>query len=341
MFIGATETLSDKRVLTKPFPRLTYQEAMDRFGTDRPDMRFGVELFDASDLVAASGFRVFSEAVASGGQVKGICAPGCATYSRRQLDELTDLAREHGAVGLAWLALQETEAGSPQVRSSFAKFLTDAEVQALIVRSGAKPGDLVLLVADQPTIVAEALSALRLELAERLALRDPAVLGYCWIIDFPLFVWNAEEARWDPSHHLFTSPMPEDVPLLDTDPGAARGQQYDLVCNGYEIAGGSIRIHQREIQEKVFELIGLDLETARERFGHMLEAFEYGTPPHGGIAPGIDRLAMLLSGEPNIREVMAFPKSQKAADLMAGAPSPVDAQQLEELHLCLLQEHQA
>jgi aspartyl-tRNA synthetase len=339
MFIGATEALSDRRVLAKPFPRLTYHEAMDRFGTDRPDMRFGMELFDASDLVAASGFRVFSEAVASGGQVKGICAPDCAHYSRKQLDELTDLAREHGAGGLAWLALQEIAEGTPQVRSSFAKFLTDAEVQALVARAGAQPGALVLLVADQPTVVAEALSALRLELGDRLGLRDPAVLGYCWIIDFPLFVWNAEEARWDPSHHLFTSPMPEDAPLLDTDPGAARGQQYDLVCNGYEIAGGSIRVHRREIQEKVFELIGLDLETARERFGHMLEAFEYGTPPHGGIAPGIDRLTMLLSGEPNIREVMAFPKSQKAADLMAGAPSPVDPEQLQELHLCLLEEN--
>jgi len=304
-------------------------------------MRFGMELFDASDLVATSGFRVFSDTVASSGQVKGICAPGCADYSRKQLDELTELAREHGAVGLAWLALQETAGSEPQVRSSFARFLTDVEVQALIARSGAKSGDLVLLVADQPMIVAEALNALRLEFGERLELRDPAVLGYCWIVDFPLFVWNPEETRWDPSHHLFTSPMPEDIPLLDTDPGAARGQQYDLVCNGYEVAGGSIRIHRRAIQGKGFELIGLDLETARERFGHMLEAFEYGTPPHGGIAPGIDRLAMLLSGEPNIREVMAFPKSQRAADLMAGAPSPVDAEQLQELHLCLIQEDQA
>jgi aspartyl-tRNA synthetase len=308
---------------------------MDRFGTDRPDLRFGMELFDVSDLVADSGFRVFSSTVASGGQVKGICAAGCADYSRRQIEELTELVQEHGAKGLASLALQESDAGEPQVRSSFGKFLSDAQVQALVARAQAKPGDLLLLVADQAATVAEALSHLRLELGERLALRDPDVLAYCWIIDFPLFTWNKEDSRWDPSHHLFTAPMPEDIPLLESDPGAARGQQYDLVCNGYEIAGGSIRIHQRQVQEKVFELIGLDLEEAKQRFGHMLEAFEYGTPPHGGIAPGIDRSVMLLAGEPNIREVMAFPKSQKAADLMAGAPSPVGPEQLQELHLCL------
>ncbi len=328
MFIGAVEELSDKRLLTKPFPRLSYQEALERFGTDRPDLRFEMELFDVSDLVADSGFRVFSAAVASGGQVKGICAPGCAGYSRKQLDELAELARSYGARGLAWLAVREEG-----VRSSFAKFIDEQTLTAMIERGGAQTGDLLLFVADQPAVVAETLANLRLELGERLGLRDPDVLAFCWIIDFPLFEWNTDENRWDPSHHLFTAPMPQDLPLLDSDPGAARGQQYDLVCNGYETAGGSIRIHQREIQEKVFELIGLDLEQARERFGHMLEAFEYGTPPHGGIAPGIDRLTMLLAGEPNIREVMAFPKSQKAADLMSGAPSPVEPEQLQELHL--------
>jgi aspartyl-tRNA synthetase len=335
LFTEITEKLSDKRLLAKPFPCLSYREVMDHFGTDRPDLRFGLELFDVSDQVAQSDFRVFSATVAAGGQVKGICAPGCADYSRRQIDELTELVKEKGAKGLAWLALRQSDTGA-SVRSSFSKFLSQAELDALIERAGAQPGDLVLLVADRPSIVAEALSHLRLELGDRLGLRDPDVLAFCWILDFPLFERNEEEKRWDPSHHLFTSPMPEDVPLLDTDPGAARGQQYDLVCNGYEIAGGSIRIHQREIQEKVFELIGLDLTEARERFGHMLEAFEFGTPPHGGIAPGIDRIVMLLAGEPNIREVMAFPKSQKAADLMAGAPSPVEPEQLQELHLSLL-----
>jgi aspartyl-tRNA synthetase len=332
MVVGIVEELSDLSLLRKPFPRLTYQEAMDRFGTDRPDMRFGMELFDASDLVAESTFKVFSHTIANNGQVKGICAEGCAGYSRKQIDELTELVKEQGAKGLAWLALQETDSGE-QIRSSFAKFLSETETQALIERAPAKPGDLLLFVADQPATVAEALSHLRLELGERLGLRDPNVLAWCWIIDFPLFIWNEEETRWDPSHHLFTAPMPEDVSLLYTDPGAARGQQYDLVGNGYEIGGGSIRIHQREVQEKVFELIGLDLEQAKERFGHMLEAFEFGTPPHGGIAPGIDRLVMLLAGEPNIREVMAFPKTQKAADAMAGAPSPVEPEQLKELHL--------
>jgi aspartyl-tRNA synthetase len=337
MVTGIVEELSDKRLLAKPFPRLSYQETMRRFGSDRPDMRFGMELFDVSDLVAASGFKVFSSTVANGGQVKGICAEGCAGYSRKQIDELTELAQEQGAKGLAWLALQATDQGT-QIRSSFAKFLSETETQAIITRAQAKPGDLLLLVAGQPPMVAEALSHLRLELGERLGLRDPDVLAYCWIIDWPLFTWNEQESRWDPSHHLFTAPMPEDVPLLDTDPGAARGQQYDLVGDGYEIGGGSIRIHRREVQEKVFELIGLDLAQAKERFGHMLEAFEYGTPPHGGIAPGIDRMVMLLAGEPNIREVMAFPKSQKAADLMAGAPSAVEPEQLEELGLCLMDQ---
>ncbi|HEY74547.1 MAG TPA: aspartate--tRNA ligase [Thermoflexia bacterium] len=329
LMIGIVEECSERRLATKPFPRLTYAEAMDRYGTDKPDLRFGMELVEISDLVAESGFRIFRQTVASGGQVKGIRVPGCATYSRRQIDELTELAKKEGAAGLAWLAL--TEGG--KVRSSFAKFLSEGETERILDRMGAEPGDLLLFVADQPPTVAAALSALRLELGERLGLRDPEVLAFCWIVDFPLFEWNEEENRWDPSHHLFTAPMPEDLPLLDTDPGAARGQQYDLVCNGEEIAGGSIRIHQREVQEKVFGLIGLDLEEARERFGHMLEAFEYGTPPHGGIASGIDRLVMLLAGETSIREVMAFPKTGQAVDLMANAPSPVEPEQLEELHL--------
>ncbi len=329
LMIGLVEACTDLRLKTKPFARLTYAEAMARYGTDKPDLRFGMELVDVSDLVAESGFRIFRRAVAEGGQVKGLRAPGCATYSRRQIDELTELAKKEGAAGLAWLALPQ----GGEVRSSFIKFLAEGEIQALLERVEAQPGDLLLFVADRPPVVAAVLSALRLELGERLGLRDPQVLAFGWVIDFPLFEWNEEENRWDPSHHLFTAPMPEDLPLLDTDPGAARGQQYDLVCNGEEIAGGSIRIHRRDVQEKVFRLIGLDLETARARFGHMLEAFEYGTPPHGGIAAGIDRLVMLLAGESSIREVMAFPKTGQAVDLMADAPSPVEPEQLEELHL--------
>ena len=329
MMIGIIETCSDRKPLAKPFSRLTYEEAMRRFGTDRPDLRFGMELVDVSDLVAESGYGIFSKAVASGGRVKGLCASDCGSYSRRQVDELAELAQQEGAKGLAWLALGE----DGEVRSSFAKYLAEHEVAAIVERLDAHAGDLLLFVADQPKVVNATLNGLRLELGKRLGLRDRGVLALCWVIDFPLFEWDEEGQRWDPSHHLFTAPMLGDLPLLETDPGAARGQQYDLVCNGEEIAGGSIRIHRRDVQEKIFELIGLDAEVARERFGHMLEAFEYGTPPHGGIAPGIDRLVMLLAGEPNIREVIAFPKTQQAADLMAGAPSPAEDRQLDELHI--------
>ncbi len=326
---GVIEDCSDRQLLTKPFPRLTHAEAMRRFGTDRPDMRFGMELTDISDLAAECGFGIFSRTVAGGGKVRGIRAPGCGTYSRRQVDELTELAQKEGAKGLAWLALGPED----KVRSSFVKFLAEEEVTAIVERMGAEPGDLVLFVADRPVVVNAALSALRLELGERLGLCDRKVLACCWVLDFPLFDWNEDEQRWDPCHHLFTAPVEEDLALLDTDPGAARGQQHDLVINGEETGGGSVRIHKRDVQEKVFELIGLDADVAQERFGHMLEAFEFGTPPHGGIAPGIDRFVMLLAGEPNIREVIAFPKTQQAADLMAGAPSPAEPKQLEELHI--------
>ena len=331
MFTRLVEEVSDRTLVTKPFPRLSYAEAMRRYGTDKPDLRYGLEIADLSDLVAGAGFRVFSEAVAAGNPVRAICAPGCGAYSRKQLDELESIAKEAGAKGLAWIAVEEGEAGP--VRSPIAKFFSPEQLQAIIARTGARPGDLLLFAADCEAIVCEVLDALRREIAHRLGLDDPQKVAFCWIIDFPLFTWNEDERRWDPSHHLFTAPMWEDVSLLDSDPGQARGQQYDLACNGYEIAGGSIRIHDRAIQEKIFGLIGLDVEVARERFGHMLEAFEFGTPPHGGIAPGIDRLVMLLAGQPNIREVIAFPKTQQAADLMAGAPSEAEPGQLAELHI--------
>ncbi|MFQ5613223.1 MAG: aspartate--tRNA ligase [Anaerolineae bacterium] len=331
LMTGLVETVSDKQLLASPFPRLTYAEALDRFGTDHPDLRFGLELKTINDLVARSKFRVFAGTVETGGSVKGLNARGCGGYSRKQIDELTALVKEFGARGLAWLAV---DAGGDH-RSSFAKFLTPDEVGGIIERLEGEAGDLLLFVADQAEVTNEALNRLRIELGNRLGLRDDNVLAFGWITDFPLVVYNRDEERWDPSHHLFTAPMEEDIPLLETEPGAARGQQYDLVCNNYEIAGGSIRIHRRDLQETVFELIGLEIEDARQKFGHMLEAFEYGTPPHGGIAVGIDRLVMLLAGEPNIREVIAFPKSQSAADLMAGAPTPVSEAQLKELHIKL------
>lgn len=325
------EVVPHKRLFASPWARLTYKEAMERFGKDNPDIRFGLELKDITDLAPGCGFKVFEEVTAASGAVRGINAKGLGDYTRKQIDELATFVQDLGAKGLAYIALPK----EGEMRSSFAKFLPEERATAILSRLEAEKGDLLLFVADKPAVTFETLGRLRVFLGDRLGLRDPSVLGFCWIIDFPFVMWNEEEKRWDPSHHLFTAPMPEDIQLLDTDPGRARGQQYDLVLNNYEVGGGSIRIHQRELQEKVFKLIGLNPETARERFGHMLEAFEYGTPPHGGIAPGIDRICMILADEPNIREVIAFPKNQAARDVMAGAPSPAEPQQLKELHIKL------
>jgi aspartyl-tRNA synthetase len=324
-----TELVPNKRLFASPWPRIPYHEAVRRFGKDNPDLRFGMELQDITSLAEKSGFQVFESVVKAGGHVRGINAPSLGDYSRKQLDELAVFAKKYGAKGLAYVALSS----SGEQRSSFSKFVQPEVMAAIVKAMHAKPGNLLLFIADKPAVVFEALGRLRVFLAERMGIVDKDVLAFCWITDFPFVVWNEEENRWDPSHHLFTSPMPEDIPLLDSDPGKARGQQYDMVLNNYEVGGGSIRIHDRSLQEKVFKLIGLDPDVARERFGHMLEAFEYGTPPHGGIAPGIDRICMIMANEPNIREVIAFPKSQTARDLMAGAPSPAEASQLKELHL--------
>lgn len=316
--------------IRSPFPRLTYADAMARFGSDKPDLRFGMELTDVADVIAQSNFQVFTSALQAGGQVKGMCVPGCANYTRKQSDELTEMAKAKGARGLATVAL-----AADGIKSPIAKFLSDAEMRALIDRLHGQPGDLLLFVADQPKVVADALGALRLELGRRLNLIDKNLMAFAWVVDFPLVEWNAETKRWDAAHHLFTSPKAEDVPLLDTDPGRVRANSYDLVCNGFELASGSIRIHQRAVQEKILALLNYSKADAMARFGHMLTAFEYGAPPHGGIAPGIDRLVALLCDETSIREVIAFPKTAAATDLMTDAPSEITPEQLKELALSI------
>jgi aspartyl-tRNA synthetase len=325
----AKEVLPDRPILAEPFPRLTYAEAMDRYGSDKPDIRFGMELVDLTDAVREVDFRVFAEPVAAGGSVFAVTAAGCGGYSRKELDGLTDLAKRHGAMGLVHLAIQTD--GS--LHGPAAKFLAGREAD-LLGATGASAGDLVLIVADADRRrAAEALGHVRLEMGERLGLRDRGVLGYVWVHRFPMYTWDAEGARWDATHNPFSAPVPEDIPLLDTDPGAARAQQYDLALNGWESGGGSVRIHQRDLLEKSFALMGHTIDGMRDQFGALLDALEYGAPPHGGIAIGLDRWAALYAEVDNIREVMAFPKTQSGTDLMMDAPSPLAPQQLDELRL--------
>ena len=330
LYTTIVEQLTQKRLLAKPFPRLTYAEAMDRFGTDKPDIRFGLELHDVSQLAAESEFKVFKGAVQSGGSVRGIAVGGLGDLTRRELDELTAVATSGGAKGLAHFQVR-----AESLKSPLAKFFPDKQQDILRETLGAGDGDWMFFVADKDPVVSESLNRLRLHFRDRLGLVDPGVLGMSWVTDFPLFEWNDEEGRIEPMHHMFTMPREEDLPLLDSDPLKVIGQLYDLVANGTELASGSIRIHNPDLQQKVFDVIGIGPEEAQRRFGTILTAFRYGAPPHGGIAPGVDRLVMLLTDEPNIREVMAFPKTQAARDEMMDAPGPVSEEQLKELNISL------
>ncbi|HXH23392.1 MAG TPA: aspartate--tRNA ligase [Dehalococcoidia bacterium] len=345
LYLSIARTVRPDLNVPAPFPRLTYEECMRRFGSDKPDLRYGLELVDFTDLCAGTEFAVFKSAVESGGSIEGICVPGGAQFSRREIDELTETVRQLGAKGLVSVAFLANPASATedQVRSPVLRHLGLETARRLAARAGAGMGDLLLIVAGVGGIgmkepgsvhrVKPALDALRRALAAKLNLADPNTLRFFFVVDVPLVEWNEDEKRWDATHHLFTSVKEEDLPLLDVDPGKARSNAYDLGCNGFEIASGSIRIHDRAQQERIFRLLGIDPEEARIRFGHMLEAFEFGAPPHGGIAPGIDRTVAVFAGETDIREVIAFPKTKSGSDPMTGAPSPADPALLETLHL--------
>jgi len=312
-----------------PIPRMTWQEAMDRFGSDKPDTRFGMELCDVSDLVSKCGFAVFTGALENGGSVRGICAKGQAEMPRKKIDAYVDFAKGYGAKGLAYLAILPD--GS--YKSSFAKFMTEDELKSLVERMGGEPGDLLFFAADKPGIVYNVLGALRLQLGEAMGLIDHNKFNFLWVIEFPLLEYSEEENRYVAMHHPFTMPMDEDIQYLDSDPGRVRAKAYDIVLNGVELGGGSVRIYQSDVQEKMFEILGFTKEDAHNRFGFLLDAFKYGVPPHAGLAYGLDRLVMLLVGADSIREVMAFPKVKDASCLMTNAPDVVDDKQMDELCL--------
>ena len=314
-----------------PLPRMTYKEAMERFGSDKPDVRFGMELKNISDVVAGTDFVVFKSALEAGGSVRAINATGCGSFPRKKIDSLVEFVKTYRAKGLAWIAINED--GS--LKTQIAKFFTPEKLQEIVDAMEGKPGDLILICADQDKVVFDSLGALRLELSRMLELTRPDDFAFLWITEFPMLEWDEEAGRYVAVHHPFTAPMDEDIDLIETNPGAVRAKAYDIVLNGYELGGGSIRIHRREIQQKMFELLGFTQEDAQERFGFLLDAFKYGVPPHGGLAFGLDRIIMLMSGATSIRDVIAFPKVKDASCPMTAAPGLVEEKQLDELGIAI------
>ena len=340
LYTEMIENLTPEKKLTKPFPRLTYGEAMDKYGSDKPDLRYGMKLANLNDFAQTTDFRVFTSAVENGGVVKGFAAPGLASYSRRQTDALIDFARERGAAGLVTIALQgETgpldDLTEDKIRSAASRFLSVEQVRDIGERTQARIGDMILIVAGPENTTNLVLGELRHELGRRLELADPDEIALAYVVDFPLFEYNNEREAWDASHHAFTSPKPGYEQYIESDPGKVLANCYDLIGNGEELGSGSIRVHNRALQERIFRVLGYDEEEVEQRFGQLVQAFEYGAPPHGGIAPGIDRLIMILANRDNIRDVIAFPKTQNGVDPLFGAPGSIDGAQLEELGLRL------